>query len=101
VAAANVSSSLCGASLSALQMELPPFALGIEEPTCREPGVTVLADSPLGQGSLTGQTRSPDDSEEGAFRRRPLFYSQETSDHMLTMGLHKVERLYNGAASIS
>ena len=37
--------------------------------TCRELGVATVAYSPLGRGFVTGQIKSPDDFEEGDFRR--------------------------------
>ena len=69
--------------ISALQLEYSPFALDIEHPdidllrTCRELGVAVVAYSPLGRGFLTGQLKSPDDFEEGDFRRHAPRYSRE------------------------
>jgi aryl-alcohol dehydrogenase-like predicted oxidoreductase len=47
--------------ISAIQMEVSPFALEIFDPklellhTARELGVTIVAYSPLGRGLLTGQ----------------------------------------------
>jgi aryl-alcohol dehydrogenase-like predicted oxidoreductase len=38
-------------------------------PTCRELGIGFVAYSPLGRGFLTGQIQSPEDLEEGDFRR--------------------------------
>jgi hypothetical protein len=61
--------------ISAVQIEYSPFFLDIEDEkigllkTCRELGVTVVAYSPLGRGLLTGRYKSPDDFEEGDFRR--------------------------------
>jgi aryl-alcohol dehydrogenase-like predicted oxidoreductase len=56
-------------------MEYSPFALEVELEetrllqTCKELGVALVAYSPLGRGMLTGQIKSPDDLEEGDFRR--------------------------------
>jgi aryl-alcohol dehydrogenase-like predicted oxidoreductase len=61
--------------ISAVQVEYSPFFLDIEDEkigllkTCRELGVTVVAYSPLGRGLLTGRYKSPDDFEEGDFRK--------------------------------
>ncbi|KAF2256643.1 putative aldo-keto reductase, partial [Trematosphaeria pertusa] len=68
--------------ISAVQVEYSPFALEIESQqidllrTCRELGVAVVAYSPLGRGMFTGTLRSPDDFEEGDFRKlAPRFSS--------------------------
>lgn len=64
-------------------MEYSPFALEIEMPetnllnTCKELGVAVVAYAPLGRGILTGQIKSPDDFEEGDFRRNIPRFSRE------------------------
>ena len=69
--------------ISALQVEYSPYALEIESSetqllkTCRELGVAVVAYSPLGRGMLTGAYKSPDDFEEGDFRRFAPRYSKE------------------------
>lgn len=69
--------------ISAVQMEYSPFAMDIEDSninvlkTCRELGVAVVAYSPLGRGFLTGSYRSPDDFEEGDFRKRAPRFSKE------------------------
>ncbi|KAK0486611.1 NADP-dependent oxidoreductase domain-containing protein [Armillaria novae-zelandiae] len=61
--------------ISAIQVEFSPLVLYIEEPklailkTARELGITVVAYSPLARGLITGQYKSPDDFEEGDFRR--------------------------------
>lgn len=61
--------------ISAVQVEYSPFALEIESEqidllrTCRELGVAVVAYSPLSRGLLTGALKSPDDFEEGDFRK--------------------------------
>jgi len=69
--------------IDALQVEYSPFCLDIEDPklgilkTCRELGIAVIAYSPLGRGLLTGQYKSPDDFEEGDFRKRAPRFSAE------------------------
>ena len=58
--------------ISALQSEYSLWTRDPEEgplPTCRELGIGFVAYSPLGRGFLTGQIRSPEDFEEGDFRR--------------------------------
>lgn len=58
--------------ISALQSE---YSLWTRDPedgvldTCRELGISFVAYSPLGRGFLTGAIRSPEDFEEGDFRR--------------------------------
>jgi aryl-alcohol dehydrogenase-like predicted oxidoreductase len=69
--------------IDAVQIEYSPFSLDIEKPeigllkTCRELGVAVVAYSPLGRGMLTGQYKSPEDFEEGDFRRISPRFSKE------------------------
>ncbi|KAF1835003.1 aldo/keto reductase-like protein, partial [Decorospora gaudefroyi] len=69
--------------ISAVQVEYSPFALDIESKqidllhTCRELGVAVVAYSPLSRGLLTGAFTSPDDFEEGDFRRIAPRFSKE------------------------
>jgi aryl-alcohol dehydrogenase-like predicted oxidoreductase len=81
------SETLCRACkivhINAMQIEYLPFTIDIEDPkiallkTCRELGVAVVAYLPLGRGFLTGQYKSPDDFEEGDFRRMSLRFSKE------------------------
>lgn len=69
--------------LSAVQIEYSPFSLDIEHDdigllkTCRELGITIFCYSPLGRGILTGRIRSPDDFEEGDFRKFCPRFSKE------------------------
>ena len=57
--------------------------MDIEDPqigllaACRELGVATVAYSPLGRGFLTGALKSPDDFEEGDFRRFAPRFSKE------------------------
>lgn len=66
-----------------MQIEYSPFTMDIEDPkiglleACRELGVATVAYSPLGRGFLTGRYRSPDDFEEGDFRRYAPRFSKE------------------------
>jgi len=66
--------------ISALQSE---YSLWTRDPedgpltTCRELEIGFVAYSPLGRGFLTGQIQSPEDLEEGDFRRNnPRFQGQ-------------------------
>ncbi|KAH6673036.1 NADP-dependent oxidoreductase domain-containing protein [Halenospora varia] len=73
--------------INAVQLEYSPFALDIEHPiapattsilqTCRDLGIGIVAYSPLGRGFLTGMYKSPDDFEEGDFRKYSPRYSRE------------------------
>jgi aryl-alcohol dehydrogenase-like predicted oxidoreductase len=69
--------------IDAVQIEYSPFSTDIEDPkvallaTCRELGVAIVAYSPLGRGFLTGQYKSPDDFEEGDFRKISPRFSKE------------------------
>ena len=59
--------------IAALQTEYSLWSRDPEEngalALCREHGVAFVAYSPLGRGFLTGQIRSPEDFEEGDYRR--------------------------------
>jgi len=86
--------------IDAVQIEYSPFAIDIEQPhidllkTCRELGVATIAYSPLGRfvtsspfiytkltkmpsGFVTGAYKSPDDFEEGDFRKFAPRFSKE------------------------
>jgi aryl-alcohol dehydrogenase-like predicted oxidoreductase len=69
--------------ITAVQIEYSPFALDIESKqidllkTCRELGVAVVAYSPLNRGMLAGALKSPDDFEEGDFRKFAPRFSKE------------------------
>jgi hypothetical protein len=69
--------------IDAVQIEYSPFAMDIEDPaidllkTCRELGVATVAYSPLGRGFVTGAYKSPDDFEEGDFRKHSPRFSKE------------------------
>ncbi|KZV67259.1 Aldo/keto reductase [Peniophora sp. CONT] len=75
--------------ISALQVEYSPFFLDIERPNvgllsaCRELGIAVVAYSPLGRGLLTGRYKSPEDFEEGDFRRSVPKFSKENFPNIL------------------
>lgn len=69
--------------IDAVQIEYSPFSLDIESSqiklldTARELGVAVVAYSPIGRGMITGAIRSPDDFEEGDFRKMSPRFSKE------------------------
>lgn len=69
------------AHIDAVQMEYSPFSMEIEEygllEACRELGVATVAYSPLGRGFLTGGIKSPDDFEDGDFRKNSPRFSPE------------------------
>jgi aryl-alcohol dehydrogenase-like predicted oxidoreductase len=73
--------------IAALQSEYSlwsrdPESNGVLE-TCRELGIGFVAYSPLGRGFLTGRFRSPDDFEEGDFRRNhPRFSGENLSRNL-------------------
>ncbi|TAQ83123.1 hypothetical protein B7494_g8553 [Chlorociboria aeruginascens] len=88
--------------IDAVQLEFSPFAMDIEDPkigllaTCRELGVATIAYSPLGRGILTGVYKSPDDFEEGDFRKiSPRFSAEnfpknlELTDKIVTLAKKK------------
>ena len=58
--------------ITALQTEYSLWTRDVESevlPTCRELGIGFVPYSPLGRGFLSGRFRSPDDLDEGDFRR--------------------------------
>ncbi|EIW78474.1 Aldo keto reductase [Coniophora puteana RWD-64-598 SS2] len=76
--------------IAALQVEYSAFTLDIEGElnllkTARELGVKIIAYSPLGRGLVTDQHKSPDDFEEGDFRRRVPRYSRENFPNILKL----------------
>lgn len=83
VSAATLRRAYAVHPISAVEMEYSPFALEIELPdinmlnTCKELGVAVVAYSPLGRGFLTGRFKSPDDFEDGDFRKNSPRFSKE------------------------
>ncbi|PBK63658.1 Aldo/keto reductase [Armillaria solidipes] len=80
--------------ISAIQVEFSPLVLYIEDSklailqTARELGVTVVAYSPLARGLITGQYTSPDDFEEGDFRKTVPKYSKENFPKILDLVDH-------------
>ncbi|KAI0938383.1 hypothetical protein AcV5_000077 [Taiwanofungus camphoratus] len=92
--------------ISALQVEYSPFTLDIEDEkigllkTARELGVAIIAYSPLGRGMITGRYRSPDDFEEGDFRKIIPRYSKENFPNILKLadGLQKIGARHGATA---
>jgi len=70
--------------ITALQSE---YSLWSREPeqrvleTCRELGIGFVAYSPLGRGFLAGRFSSPDELEEGDFRKRHPRFSGDNVEH--------------------
>jgi aryl-alcohol dehydrogenase-like predicted oxidoreductase len=83
--------------ITALQSEYSLWTRDPEDevlPTCRELGIGFVAYSPLGRGFLAGRFSSPDDLEEGDFRRTgPRF----TGDN-LQANLHLADKVKEIAA---
>jgi len=77
--------------IDAVQIEYSPFCIDIEDDkiallkTCRELGVAIVAYSPLGRGFVTGQYTSPDDFEEGDFRKISPRFSKENFPNNLKL----------------
>ncbi|KAL5521504.1 hypothetical protein ACEPAF_2252 [Sanghuangporus sanghuang] len=92
--------------IAAVQVEYSPFTLDIEFPevnilkTARELGVAIIAYAPLGRGLLTGKYKSPDDFEEGDFRRTVPRYSKENFPNILALAaaLQKIGEKYGATA---
>jgi aryl-alcohol dehydrogenase-like predicted oxidoreductase len=61
-------------------------------PACRRLGVGFVAYSPLGRGFLTGAFKSPDDFEEGDFRRNNPRFQGENFKRNLAL-VEKVKQL--------
>ena len=84
--------------IDAVQIEYSPFTMDIEDPqigllaACRELGVAIVAYSPLGRGFLTGSLKSPDDFEEGDFRRFVPRFSKENFPKNLKL-VETIEKL--------
>jgi len=77
--------------IDAVQIEYSPWALDIENPdiallqTARELGVAIIAYSPIGRGMLSGTIRSPDDLEDGDFRKFSPRFAKENFDKNLVL----------------
>jgi len=74
--------------ISALQTEYSLWTRDPEEevlPTVHELGIGFVAYSPLGRGFLSGRIQSPDDLEEGDFRRRNPRFQGENFERNLEL----------------
>src|SRR4051794_23040771 len=74
--------------ISALQSEYSLWSRDIEDgviPTITELGVGLVAYSPLGRGFLTGAIKSPDDLDEGDFRRMNPRFKREAFDRNMEL----------------
>ncbi len=74
--------------VSALQTEYSLWSRDVEDeilPTVRELGIGFVAYSPLGRGFLTGQITSPDNFEEGDFRRNSPRFQGENFEKNLEL----------------
>jgi aryl-alcohol dehydrogenase-like predicted oxidoreductase len=81
--------------ITALQSEYSLWTRDPEEtilPTCRELGIGFVAYSPLGRGFLTGKIRSPQDLEQGDWRRDNPRFQGENFDRNLQL-VDKVNEL--------
>ncbi|KAJ6459871.1 NADP-dependent oxidoreductase domain-containing protein [Mycena sanguinolenta] len=93
--------------IAAVQVEYSPFTLDIEDPkigllaAARELGVKIVAYAPLGRGLLTGQYKSPDDFEEGDFRKAVPRYNAENFPNILKIadGLKSIGAKHDGATA--
>ncbi|KAJ2655273.1 hypothetical protein IWW48_005612 [Coemansia sp. RSA 1200] len=75
--------------IAAVQIEYSAWSAHIETDgvleTCREPGVTIVAYSPLGRGFLTGQIRSFYDLSENDWRRASSRFQLENFENNLKL----------------
>ena len=81
--------------ITALQSEYSLWTRDPEDevlPTVRELGIGFVAYSPLGRGFLSGRFRSPDDFEEGDFRRNHPGFQGENFEHNVEL-VKQVEEL--------
>ncbi|PVF96486.1 Aldo/keto reductase [Serendipita vermifera] len=75
------------APVSAIEIEFSPWTPDIRDngilDVCRELGTSIVAYSPLGRGFLTGAYKSPDDFEEGDWRRtNPRFTGEAFKENL-------------------
>jgi aryl-alcohol dehydrogenase-like predicted oxidoreductase len=74
--------------ITAVQTEYSLWTRDVETeilPTCRELGIGFVAYSPLGRGFLSGRFSSPDDLDEGDFRRHGPRFTGENLDANLKL----------------
>jgi aryl-alcohol dehydrogenase-like predicted oxidoreductase len=79
-ASRTIRAAFATSPITAVQTELSLWSRDAEAeviPTCRELGIGYVAYSPLGRGFLSGRFKSPDDFEEGDFRKNhPRFQGE-------------------------
>jgi aryl-alcohol dehydrogenase-like predicted oxidoreductase len=81
--------------ITALQTEYSLWERSVEEeilPACRELGFGFVAYSPLGRGFLAGRFRSPEELDEGDFRRHGPRWQGDALEHNQRLAA-KVEEL--------
>jgi aryl-alcohol dehydrogenase-like predicted oxidoreductase len=74
--------------ITALQTEYSLWTRDVEAevlPTCRELGIGFVPYSPLGRGFLSGRFKSPDDLDQGDFRRHGPRFTGENLDANLKL----------------
>jgi len=74
--------------IAAVQTEYSLWTRDVEAeilPTLQELGIALVAYSPLGRGFLSGRFTSPDELEEGDFRRHGPRFTGENLEHNLTL----------------
>ncbi|KAL1296835.1 hypothetical protein AAFC00_004458 [Neodothiora populina] len=77
--------------VQAVQIEYSPFALEIESDeinvlsVARELGVAIVCYSPIGRGMFSGAIKSPDDFEEGDFRKMAPRFQPENFNKNLEL----------------
>src|SRR6202034_2502171 len=80
--------------ITALQSEYSLWSRDVEDeilPTCRELGIGFVPYSPLGRGFLSGRFTSPDELDEGDFRRSGPRISGENLDANLELAAKVAE----------
>jgi aryl-alcohol dehydrogenase-like predicted oxidoreductase len=80
--------------ITALQTEYSLWTRDVEAevlPTCRELGIGFVPYSPLGRGFLSGRFKSPDDLDQGDFRRHGPRFTGENLDANLALATKVAE----------
>ena len=80
--------------ITALQTEYSLWTRDVEAevlPTCRELGIGFVPYSPLGRGFLSGRFKSPDDLDDGDFRRHGPRFTGENLDANLALAAKVAE----------
>ncbi len=84
--------------ITAVQTEYSLWTRDVEAeilPTCRELGIGFVAYSPLGRGFLSGRFTSPEELDEGDFRRKGPRFTGENLDANLKLAA-KVKEIADG-----